>query len=362
VKKRVVISGGGTGGHVFPAIAIGQEFAQSHPDTEVLFVGANGKMEMEKVPAAGFRIVGLPVAGFQRKQLWKNYSFPFKLLISLLKSVWIMLRYKPQAAIGVGGYASGPVLRIAQLFGVNTYLQEQNAFPGATNRLLGKRAKQVFAGFPGLEKFFPADRITVSGNPIRTELQRALSKSKTAYAEFGLQEDKPVLLVLGGSLGARTINEGIAENLEAILALGVQIIWQTGKGHIGQFQDQQREGVWVGAFITDMTLAYGVADVVVSRAGALSISEIMAVQVPAIFVPSPNVTDDHQTKNANNVCAHGGGVLIKDNCFAEELLGELKQLQDAGVRSAMQSAQKELSRKDAAKTVVDFVVKETWGE
>jgi UDP-N-acetylglucosamine--N-acetylmuramyl-(pentapeptide) pyrophosphoryl-undecaprenol N-acetylglucosamine transferase len=353
---KILISGGGTGGHVFPAIAIGQAFRAQHPNAKILFVGAKGKMEMKKVPDAGFEIVGLSIAGFQRKQLWKNWSFPFKLIASLWRSFFLVLSFKPDALIGVGGYASGPLLKVGQILGKKTYLQEQNAFPGATNRILGKKAKWIFAGFPGLEKFFDASKIRHTGNPIRADLTTKAVATSEDFSAFGLKEGKPVLLVIGGSLGARTLNEGMKKNLVAILDLGYQVIWQCGKsGKAFAEEFAGIEGVWVGAFINEMPLVYRLANVVISRAGALSIAEILAQQIPAIFVPSPNVTNDHQTKNAVSVVHNKGGVLVKDAEFGENLIQGLQDMQGAGVIDTMIQSQKALAKIGAAKEIVQII-------
>lgn len=297
---KVIISGGGTGGHIFPAIAIATAVKKLEPDAEILFVGALGKMEMEKVPAAGFEIVGLPVAGFHRKLTLRNLSFPFKLLASMLKARKVVKDFQPDVAVGVGGYASGPVLRVASMSGIPSLLQEQNSFPGVTNRILALKAERICVAYDNMERFFPAEKINMTGNPVRDGLLTEISKE--AAAEFwGLDPNKKTILVIGGSLGARSVNNGISATVDQLDA-DVQLLWQTGKLYLEEMESKLdpklKDRVKVMDFIARMDMAFAMADVVVSRAGASSISELALLGKPSIFVPSPNVSEDHQTKNA----------------------------------------------------------------
>lgn len=311
---RVIISGGGTGGHIFPAIAIARAIQQAKPEAEILFVGAEGKMEMEKVPAAGYRIIGLPIAGIQRRLTWKNLLVPFKVFASLWKARKIIREFRPDVAVGVGGYASGPLLRVAAASGVKTLIQEQNSFPGITNKLLAPKVDKICVAYEGLEKFFPREKILLTGNPVRSEVAMIDGKKERAMAHFGLDRDKKTLLVIGGSLGARTINHAIDQNAEVFDKKGIQVIWQTGKPYFDQAKSRAQHvpSLHVFDFIREMDLAYAAADMIVSRAGAMSISELCLVKKPAIFIPSPNVSEDHQTKNAMALVDRGAALLVKD--------------------------------------------------
>jgi UDP-N-acetylglucosamine--N-acetylmuramyl-(pentapeptide) pyrophosphoryl-undecaprenol N-acetylglucosamine transferase len=318
---RVIISGGGTGGHIFPAVAIAKAIKAQYPHAEILFVGAEGKMEMEKVPAAGFDIIGLPIVGIQRRLTWKNLLVPFKLWASMRKARKVVREFKPQVAIGVGGYASGPLLKAAAAAGVKTLIQEQNSYPGITNKLLGKGASTICVAYEGLEKFFPKDKIILTGNPVRAEVTKLEGKHERAMEHFGLDKNKKTLLVIGGSLGARTINEAIKICAHKLEKENIQVIWQTGKAYYDSAMSYaaQHSSVKVHAFIPEMDLAYAAADVIVSRAGAMSISELCLVQKPAIFVPSPNVSEDHQTKNAMALVQRNAALLVKDAEAREQL-------------------------------------------
>jgi len=319
---RAIVSGGGTGGHIFPALSIARAL-QRRLDAEILFVGAENRMEMEKVPAAGFKIVGLPVAGFDRKHLFRNISVLKKLYRSIHKAKKVIRDFKPDICIGVGGYASGPVLKSAQKMGIPTLLQEQNSYAGVTNKLLARKAKCICTAYEGMERFFPADRIVLTGNPIRKELSEVNLSPAEARKAFGMEPDKPTVLVVGGSLGARTVNEAMEKEIERLLESGLQVIWQTGKnfGDRAIRATQGKKGVVVSTFISDMGKAYAAADLVVSRAGAGSISELELLGKPCILVPSPNVAEDHQTKNAMALAGRGAAVLIPD-AEAVEKLGE----------------------------------------
>ena len=309
-----MISGGGTGGHIYPAIAIANELKKRFATANFLFVGAKDRMEMEKVPAAGYSIKGLWISGIQRKLTLGNLSFPFKLLSSLLNSLRIVNRFKPDVVIGTGGFASGPVLFVAASKNIPTLIQEQNSYPGITNKLLSKKADSICVAYDGLERFFPKNKILKTGNPVRQDLLEVATKKQVAFNEFSLDASKKTLLVLGGSLGARTINTLIAENLEFFKGLGVQLIWQTGKLYIDTYAHfNSLEAVQVHAYLGTMDLAYAAADFVISRAGASSISELCIVGKPTVFIPSPNVTEDHQTKNALAVVEKNAALLLRES-------------------------------------------------
>ncbi|ASU35901.1 undecaprenyldiphospho-muramoylpentapeptide beta-N-acetylglucosaminyltransferase [Mucilaginibacter xinganensis] len=300
--KKIIISGGGTGGHIFPAIAIANALKSLDPKTEILFVGASGRMEMEKVPAAGYKIIGLEIQGIQRKSILKNLMFPVKLLLSVRKSLEIIKEFKPDAVVGVGGYASGPLLYAASLKGIPYLIQEQNSYAGITNKWLGKKARKICVAFDGMEKFFPFDRIIKTGNPIRKESVNIAGKQMQALELFKLSAFKKTILITGGSLGARTLNNSIMAGLDKLIAADVQVIWQTGKfyykGIIEKLGEDYNPNVRIMEFLNRMDLAYAAADVIISRAGAGTIAELYMVKKPVILVPSPNVAEDHQTKNA----------------------------------------------------------------
>ncbi len=339
-RPRVVISGGGTGGHIFPALSIADALRR-RLDADILFVGAENRMEMTRVPEAGYEIIGLPVAGFDRKRLWRNISVLFKLFRSLRKSRKIISDFKPDIAIGVGGYASGPTLKAAQRAGIPTLLQEQNSYAGVTNKLLGEKAGKICVAYDGMERFFPADRIVKTGNPIRKALLSYSKSVKEAREAFGLDPERPVLLVVGGSLGALTLNESMEKGIKSIADKGIQVIWQTGKnfGDRGPAAARGIKGVVVTPFISDMASAYRAADLVVGRAGAGSISELQVLGKPVILVPSPNVAEDHQTHNARALSERGAAVLVTDAeardilvDTAIGLIGDKKKLADMQAR------------------------------
>lgn len=312
-KPRVIISGGGTGGHIFPALSIANAL-KARCDAEILFVGAQDRMEMERVPAAGYEIIGLPVAGFNRKNLFKNFAVILKLYKSIRLAKAIVRRFKPDIAIGVGGYASGPTLKSAQYFGVPTLLQEQNSYAGVTNKMLAKHASKICVAYPGMERFFPADKIILTGNPVRKDLLSKNISAEQARRTFGLDAERKTILVVGGSLGARTLNESIEKDIQRLADAGLQVIWQTGKyfGDRGEKATNGRKGIVVTKFISDMASAYAAADLVISRAGAGSISELQLLGKAAILVPSPNVAEDHQTKNALALSDRGAAITIPD--------------------------------------------------
>lgn len=322
---RIIISGGGTGGHIFPAVSIANAIKELHPETEILFVGAEGRMEMHRVPAAGYPIKGLPVAGFDRKNLLKNIPVLIKLFKSQRLARKIVKEFRPHAAVGVGGYASGPTLKVAGSMGIPTLLQEQNSYAGVTNKLLAKQAKKICVAYEGMERFFDKEKIILTGNPVRQGLRNHTTTREEAITSFGLDPNKRTILILGGSLGARTINQCLMGNLDKIKTSGVQFIWQTGKIYIEEARAAvalagELPMLHVTDFISDMATAYSAADLVISRAGAGSISEFCLLQKPVILVPSPNVAEDHQTKNALALVNKNAALYVKDADAKEQLL------------------------------------------
>lgn len=359
---KIIISGGGTGGHIFPAIAIANAFRRRYPDAEVLFVGAEGRMEMERVPAAGYRIIGLPVSGLDRRRPWRNIGVMRRLWVSLRRARTIVSDFQPDVAVGVGGYASGPLLRAAAAAGVPTLIQEQNSYAGITNKWLAKRAARICVAYPGMERFFPAEKIVVTGNPVRKDLEEAIHSHVEALKHFGLDPACKTLLVLGGSLGARTINEAVEVALPTLADLGVQLIWQTGRSYYDAIRSRVADlepepKRWVGPFITRMDYAYAAADLVVSRAGASSISELCLLGKPAILVPSPNVAEDHQTKNARSVADRGGAVMIADGEVRKSLPDALRRLfGDREQLKALALHSGQLAERDSDERIVDELV------
>ena len=329
-KLKVIISGGGTGGHVFPAIAIANALKKLNPDVEILFVGAKDKMEMQKVPEAGYKIEGLWISGFQRRFTVKNIMFPFKLIDSLRKSKKIIKQFQPDVVVGVGGYSSGPVVYTASKMGIPTLVQEQNSFPGITNRILANKVDKICVAYDGMERFFPKLSLIKTGNPVRRSLLNINIDKASAYNHFDLDPSKKTLLIIGGSLGARTINESIKEGLKPLMGLGIQVLWQTGKNFVNEAESATRKidlkNIVVREFIKEMGLAYAVADVVVSRAGALSVSELCLAKKPVIFVPSPNVAEDHQTKNAMSLVNNNAAILVRDKEAGIMLVNKVKEL------------------------------------
>lgn len=319
---RVIIAGGGTGGHIFPAIAIAHALKKQHPNTNILFVGANGKMEMEKVPQAGFPIRGIDIAGFNRSSLLKNISLPYKLLKSFWQVRSIVRNFAPHLVVGVGGYSSFPVLRLAQANGIPTFIHESNSFAGKSNILLGKGATKIFVATGGMEKFFPAEKLQVTGNPVRTSIANRNIDKADALKFFGLTPGKKTLLVVGGSLGAKSINEAVDAQLDQLLDAGLQIIWQTGKPYAAKAAQRAagKDGVWANDFITQMEQAYTAADVVISRAGAMAIAELALLGKPTVFVPYPFAAEDHQTANAKYLVGHHAAMMIKDSEAMEKLV------------------------------------------
>jgi UDP-N-acetylglucosamine--N-acetylmuramyl-(pentapeptide) pyrophosphoryl-undecaprenol N-acetylglucosamine transferase len=357
---KIIISGGGTGGHIFPAISIANALKITYPDADILFVGAENRMEMERVPAAGYPIKGLPVSGFDRKNLLKNIKVLFDLGRSMVKAKRIIRTFKPDVAIGVGGYASAPVLRAASAFGIPTLIQEQNSYAGVTNKLLAKKASCICVAYDDMERYFPKDKIVKTGNPVRQDLFAVVPKEPKAYAYFGLEPDKKTILIVGGSLGARTINQSVTAHLESLVTSGVQVIWQTGKYYIEEAEQAAKafktRKLVVTAFVSRMDYAYAVADVVVSRAGAGSISELCLLAKPAVLVPSPNVAEDHQTKNAMALVKKEAAILIKDGEAIEKMIPEaLRLLSDEKKMAALSKNILKLAEKNSAERIVQEV-------
>lgn len=330
MAHRIIISGGGTGGHIFPAIAIANALKNIAPDTEIIFVGANGKMEMERVPAAGYEIIGLDIAGINRQSPLKNISLPFKMIKSLWKARRVLKEFKAEAAIGVGGYASGPLLMMANMMGLPTIIQEQNSYAGVTNKKLGAKARKICVAYEGMDKFFPSERVLLTGNPIRKSSVSIEGKREEAMHAFGLDASKPTLLVTGGSLGALTLNDSIKAGIPALVAAGVQVIWQCGSYYYeklqAEFGEQLPDSIKLMPFLERMDYAYAAADVIVARAGAGTISELCVIAKPVVLVPSPNVADDHQTKNANALVVKGAALMVRDVEAREGLVPAVLEL------------------------------------
>lgn len=360
---RIIISGGGTGGHIFPAVSIANAIKEQHPEAEILFVGAEGRMEMQRVPAAGYQIIGLPVAGFDRKHLLKNISVLIKLMKSQIKARRIIKEFKPDAAVGVGGYASGPTLKVAGSMGIPTLIQEQNSYAGVTNKLLAKKACKICVAYEGMERFFDKEKIILTGNPVRQNLLNQQMSREEAIRSFNLDPTKKTVLIVGGSLGARTINNCVLNGLDQIRQSGVQFIWQTGKFYINEAKKKvgQAENypmLHTTDFITDMAAAYSAADLVISRAGAGSISEFCLLGKPVILVPSPNVAEDHQTKNALALVAKDAALYIKDAEASEKLLKTaIETVQQPETLKKLSTNIAKLAFKDSANTIAEEVWK-----
>ncbi len=358
---RIMISGGGTGGHVFPAISIGQALKEILSEVDILFVGAKGKIEMTKVPDAGFDIVGMWISGLQRRLTISNLIFPIKLVVSLVHAYRLITKFKPDVVVGVGGYASGPLLYVASIRKIPTLIQEQNSYAGLTNKLLASNVNTVCVAHEGMETYFPKEKIIVTGNPVRSNLELPESQKDQAFDFFKLDKGRPTLLVIGGSLGARTINESISKGIDQILEQGVQLIWQTGKFYFDDLKDrhghQLEAGVYMSDFINQMKYAYGIADVVISRAGALSIAELMVTGKASILVPSPNVAEDHQTKNAKALEEREAAVTIRDSSAEQELVNKaLQLLQDKVLQESLKENISAMAKPDAARTIANKVI------
>ncbi|MBO5710355.1 MAG: undecaprenyldiphospho-muramoylpentapeptide beta-N-acetylglucosaminyltransferase [Rikenellaceae bacterium] len=357
--KRIILSGGGTGGHIYPAVSVAEELKrQFGNDVELLFIGAEGKMEMERVPALGYRIEGLPVAGLQRRLTLKNLLLPIKVLRSLNKARKIIRSFKPDLVVGFGGYASAPVLWSAQMMGIRTIIQEQNSYAGLTNKILSRRAERICVAYDNMQRFFPAEKITMTGNPLRGNFSDIEFKNKAAYEYFGLSADKPVVLITGGSLGTRTLNSAVMSHLERLVnEQKFQIIWQTGKFYEKQIdqalEGRELRGIWRGAFIERMDYAYSIADVVVARAGACTVSELSLVGKAVIFVPSPNVAEDHQTKNAQALSSRDAALLIADSEAVGKVIPTVEELLDNPERiKQLEKNIKQLGISDSAARIV----------
>jgi len=362
-KIKILLSGGGTGGHIFPAIAIANALKSKLKDVEILFVGAKGRMEMDKVPQAGYPIKGLWISGLQRRLDLNNLAFPFKVVSSLLGAAKIIRQFKPDVAIGTGGYASGPLVYMASRKSVPTLILEQNSYPGITNKLLGKTVDKICVAYKELEKFFPKEKIVVTGTPIRKEILDLQVTRQDGLDFFGLKSEKPVLLIIGGSQGAQKINEAIAKNLEKILAQNVSVIWQTGKPSFETARAEaekctNKDAVRVHDFITRMDMAYAAADLIISRAGAIAIAEIIAVNKPAIFIPLPSAAEDHQTKNAETLVKGHAAVMIKESETDNKLLKTITDLlKMKSTRLLLAQNLKRFERPDATERIVLEVIK-----
>ncbi|RGR52767.1 undecaprenyldiphospho-muramoylpentapeptide beta-N-acetylglucosaminyltransferase [Phocaeicola plebeius] len=362
-KLRIIVSGGGTGGHIFPAVSIANAIKELYPDTEILFIGAEGRMEMQRVPAAGYKIIGLPVAGFDRKHLLKNISVLIKLFRSQLMARKIIKDFNPHAAVGVGGYASGPTLKMAGMMGIPTLIQEQNSYAGVTNKLLAQKAEKICVAYEGMERFFDKDKIILTGNPVRQGLLSKNISREEAIRSFGLAPEKKTILIVGGSLGARTINNCMMQGFDKIKESGVQFIWQTGKIYINEAKQAVKAYgelpmLHVTDFISDMAAAYSAADVVISRAGAGSISEFCLLGKPVILVPSPNVAEDHQTKNALALVNKNAALYIKDSEATQKLLDTaIEAVHKPDLLKELSSNITKLAIKDSATIIAKEVCK-----
>lgn len=359
---RVIISGGGTGGHIFPAISIANAIKAKHPAAKILFVGALGRMEMQRVPAAGYEIKGLPICGFDRKNLLRNFSVLLKIWKSQRLAKKIIKDFRPMAAVGVGGYASGPTLNKAAAMGIPCLIQEQNSYAGVTNKLLAKKAQKICVAYEGMERFFPAEKILMTGNPVRQSLLETNISHEDAIKAFGLDPQKKTILLVGGSLGARTINESVLQHLDLVESSGVQYIWQTGKYYHEaiqeQLKDKQLPMLKVLDFISDMGAAYKAADLVISRAGASSISEFCLIGKPVILVPSPNVAEDHQTKNALALVNKDAAIYVKDADAPAELLPmAVKTVQDTKRLDTLSENILKLALPNSASIIAEEVIK-----
>jgi UDP-N-acetylglucosamine--N-acetylmuramyl-(pentapeptide) pyrophosphoryl-undecaprenol N-acetylglucosamine transferase len=362
MNRKYIISGGGTGGHIFPALAIAGEIKKREPGASILFVGALGRMEMERVPAAGFPIIGLPVEGFRRKLTLKNVLVVYKALLSLFKARGILKTFKPDIAIGVGGYASGPLLRMSARRQIPTLIQEQNSYAGVTNRLLAKKANKICVAYEGMEKYFPAEKIILTGNPIREELITGLPQKEAACNFFGIPSSGQVVLVTGGSLGARTLNESILMHIDELEKESVHVLWQTGKLYYERISNElsgkQLKHIRFFDFISRMDFAYAAADIIISRAGAITISELCLLGKPAILVPSPNVAEDHQTKNAMALVNNQAAIMVKDSDAKKTLIPEtIKLLHNPKIQESLGLNCKKMAIPNSAVRIVDEINK-----
>jgi UDP-N-acetylglucosamine--N-acetylmuramyl-(pentapeptide) pyrophosphoryl-undecaprenol N-acetylglucosamine transferase len=359
---RLIISGGGTGGHIFPALAIANTFKQRHPDADILFVGAEGRMEMTRVPEAGYKIVGLWISGLQRKLTWSNLSFPIKLISSYFKAGKIINDFKPDAVIGTGGYASGPIMLAATKNKIPSLIQEQNSYAGLTNKRLGQKVQRICVAYPGMEKYFPKGKLMFTGNPVRKDIIDLETKRERALLQFAFDTNTKTLLILGGSLGARTINESVLANIDKLIDAKVQVIWQTGRMYYedvkAQVSSKDLRKIRIHDFLNQMDLAYAASDVVISRAGALAISELCLAKRPAILVPSPNVAEDHQTKNAMSLVNEQAAMMIKDVEAGAQLVdGALKLMYDEQQCQKLAKNIAKLGKPNATEEIVNEIEK-----
>jgi UDP-N-acetylglucosamine--N-acetylmuramyl-(pentapeptide) pyrophosphoryl-undecaprenol N-acetylglucosamine transferase len=359
---RLIISGGGTGGHIFPAVAIANEFRDRYPDSEILFVGAEGRMEMTRVPEAGYKIIGLWISGLQRKLTLQNLLFPVKLIVSYFRANSIVKTFNPDVVVGTGGYASGPVMIAATRKGIPTVIQEQNSFAGLTNKQVADKATKVCVAYEGMEKYFPKDKVVITGNPVRKDILSVAEKRILARDHFGFDHETKTLLIIGGSLGARTINESIIGGIEKLIDANVQMIWQTGRGYFDQYKEvlakYDLRKIRVQDFLKEMDLAYAAADVVVSRSGALSVSELCIAKKACILVPSPNVAEDHQTKNAMALVDKQAAVIVRDKDARNQLVQEaLHLLFDDNKASGLTANIAKLARPHATRDIVNEIEK-----
>ncbi|HLS12124.1 MAG TPA: undecaprenyldiphospho-muramoylpentapeptide beta-N-acetylglucosaminyltransferase [Flavobacteriaceae bacterium] len=355
---KVIISGGGTGGHIYPAIAIADELKSRNEQTDILFVGAEDRMEMQKVPEAGYPIKGLWIAGLQRKLSIDNLMLPFKLLKSFSDCKRILKEFKPDVVIGTGGYASAPLVRVASKRGIPCVIQEQNSYAGITNKLLSKRADKICVAFDGMEKFFPESKLIHTGNPVRKDIISINTNQTKAKESFGLKSDKKTLLILGGSLGAKKINELVKDNLDLFEELGLQVLWQCGAYYIDTYKGLENDEVKVTAYISNMAIAYAAADVIISRAGALAIAELCLVGKPSVFIPSPNVAEDHQTKNAQAIVNHDAAMLVKEQEIDSTFVSRFTRLMQSDEKQKLFSNNiKKLAKPNATEEIVDVVEK-----
>lgn len=358
--NKVIISGGGTGGHIFPAIAIANEIKKKNPSAEILFIGAEGKMEMEKVPAAGYTIIGLPIQGFQRKLNWSNLLLPWKIVKSMWKARTEIKKFKPDVVIGVGGYASGPTLQMASLLSIPTVIQEQNSFAGKTNKILGSKVAKVCVAYQGMEQFFPKDKIVFTGNPVREDMVAIKGKRDEAFAFFNLDANKKTILIIGGSLGAKTLNDCLKTKLKLFQEENIQLIWQSGKNQYSslksELKNQDLSGIILTEFISRMDFAYACSDLVVSRAGAIAVSELTLVEKPCILVPSPNVAEDHQTKNAMALVEKTAALMIPDIQGREKLVPTmLKSVKDEALLKSLSKNIASMAAPNAARKIVETI-------
>ncbi|AZQ61110.1 undecaprenyldiphospho-muramoylpentapeptide beta-N-acetylglucosaminyltransferase [Flammeovirga pectinis] len=361
MNLKIIISGGGTGGHIYPAIAIANAIKEINNEIEILFVGAEGRMEMEKVPEAGYEIIGLPISGIQRRLTLENLSFPIKLIKSLWKASTVISDFKPNAVVGVGGYASGPIMWRAQSRKIPTIIQEQNGYAGLTNKILGGRASKICVAYPDMGYYFPKDLIEFTGNPVRQDITDLSDKKEEGFKQWGFSSDRKVAFIFGGSLGALTLNESMANGVQKLLDQNIQVIWQTGKYYFEKynqlFGNRKNEGLHVVPFVKDMANVYAISDVVVARAGALSISELCLAGLPTILVPSPNVAEDHQTKNANALVYVDAAILVKDVEARDVLIDEVLALaNDDKKREELSTQILKLAKPNAAKDIAQNII------